>query len=118
MEVKVTRMYSGDDGESHFEDITLPMKDQLGFFEWTDPIKTTGIIFGELYYEGQDDWHNAPRRQYFITLSGEVEMTVSDGESRVFRAGDILLAEDTTGRGHRRRKGKDGNHRVAIITLD
>jgi hypothetical protein len=46
------------------------------------------------------DQHTAPRRQLVITLSGEVEIETSDGNTRRFRQGDVLLADDTTGVGH------------------
>jgi quercetin dioxygenase-like cupin family protein len=46
------------------------------------------------------DWHPAPRRQYVITLFGQGEIELSDGTKRRFGAGDIMLADDTAGRGH------------------
>jgi hypothetical protein len=46
------------------------------------------------------DWHPTPYRQFFLSLVGEVEVRVSDGEARRFGPGSILLVEDTTGRGH------------------
>jgi len=36
----------------------------------------------------------------FVVLEGEVEGWTSTGDKRVFRAGDRLLMEDTTGKGH------------------
>jgi len=50
--------------------------------------------------DGGLDWHPAPRRQYIINLDGGVEITVSDGEKRVIGAGEVLLVEDVTGKGH------------------
>ena len=46
------------------------------------------------------DWHPAPRRQYIINLDAGVEITASDGESRKIGAGEVILVEDTTGKGH------------------
>ena len=46
------------------------------------------------------DWHPAPRHQYVITLEGQVEVGLGDGAKRVFSAGDVLSADDLTGRGH------------------
>jgi len=42
----------------------------------------------------------ACRKETIIHLSGEVEISTSDGSRHVFRAGDIRLMEDVTGRGH------------------
>lgn len=118
MEVQVTRMYTGIDNESHFEDITIPLKDEEGFFQWSDPVFATGVIFGELYNTEQHDWQRTPHRQFLITISGAIEMEVGDKTKRIFKSGDILLAEDTTGRGHRRRLLGNENHKTIIITLD
>jgi quercetin dioxygenase-like cupin family protein len=46
------------------------------------------------------DWHPAPRRQYIINLDGGVQLTASDGESRVIGAGEVVLVEDVSGKGH------------------
>lgn len=51
-------------------------------------------------------WHNEPRRQYLIILSGQMEVTVGDGTTRVLNVGDVMLAEDLTGRGHKIRSGE------------
>jgi quercetin dioxygenase-like cupin family protein len=47
------------------------------------------------------DWHNAPHRQYVITLSGRLEFESRTGARQVVEPGDILLAEDTSDGGHR-----------------
>jgi hypothetical protein len=35
-----------------------------------------------------------------ITLAGQVEIGIGDGTVRRFGAGDVMLADDLTGRGH------------------
>jgi quercetin dioxygenase-like cupin family protein len=60
----------------------------------------TGIIFRQTGGDYDLDWHPAPRRQYIVNLDGGVEITVSDGEKRVIGAGEVLLVEDVTGKGH------------------
>ena len=42
-------------------------------------------------------WHNAPRRQYIVNLDADVEITVSSGETRVIRQGEVFFVEDTHG---------------------
>ena len=118
MQIKITRLYTGSDGESHFEDIEISLKDQDGFFERSEFMKATGIYIGDLYSDKLNEWHNTPCRQYLITLEGEMEIGVGDGTKRLFKAGDILLAEDTTGRGHTRRKGNCQHHKAFFVTLD
>jgi len=46
------------------------------------------------------DWHPAPRRQYIINLDAGVKITASDGEARFIATGEVILVEDTTGKGH------------------
>ena len=85
------------------------------FSKYSERLKATGIIFretkGAQYFV---DWHNAPRRQFVVNLSGEVEITVSDGETRRFGTGTILLAEDVTGKGHISR-GVGNSERLSIF---
>jgi len=63
-------------------------------------LPATGIIFRETKADYDLDWHTAPRRQYIINLDAGVKITASDGEARVIGAGEILLVEDITGKGH------------------
>jgi uncharacterized cupin superfamily protein len=89
--VKVTRLYSGADGHSHFEDLEV----ETGKLQPGD-----GVVFRSGTPEHVNTWHCAPRRQYVINLVGETEIEISDGTKRRFGPGDVLLAEDTSGRGH------------------
>ena len=94
----VVRLYTGDDGQSHFEDISLDFQPHLPLSERTLPQAAESILFARHMPGYFMDWHDAPRRQYVVFLAGQNEVTVGDGSSRVFRAGDILLAEDMGGR--------------------
>lgn len=97
--MKMVRLYTGQDGESHFEDIELPTEIKAEV-ETTSLEATTGIYFRRAPAGHVQDWHPAPRRQYVITLSGEGEIEIGDGTVRHFGPGDVMLAEDVTGRGH------------------
>jgi uncharacterized cupin superfamily protein len=115
--MKVTRMYTGTDGESHFEDIDIPLGKSYESDRRSELVKATGIIFRETSGEYDLDWHNAPRRPFFINLEGAVEITIGDGTSRILGTGDILLAEDTTGRGHISRAVKNQPRKSIFVTL-
>lgn len=116
--MKITRLYTGDDNESHFEDIDIPLKDagEIGRLSELQP--TTGIIFRETGADYDYDWHTAPRRQYIILLDNGVDITIGDGTTRRFEAGEILLVEDTTGRGHITRTINNQPRRSIFVTLD
>jgi quercetin dioxygenase-like cupin family protein len=63
------------------------------------------------------DWHTAPRRQFVITISGEVEIGLGDGSVHRFGAGHVNLAEDLTGQGHTTRVVGDQPRVTATIPL-
>jgi hypothetical protein len=89
------RMYAGPDQQAHIEQIDLKTKP-----DWLKGLPASQITFRE-WPAGQFlDWHPAPRRQFVIILSGQLEIGFSDGTSRVFGPGDARLVEDTTGKGH------------------
>jgi hypothetical protein len=116
--MKITRVYTGADGKSHFEDIEIPLKDggKAGFM--SELMKATGVVFRETDGSYNYDFHNAPRRQYVVNLEGEVEIEVGDGTKRILRSGDILLAEDTTGQGHISRAVGGKPRKSLFITLE
>ena len=116
--MKVTRIYTGSDDESHFEDIEIDLKDLgvIGRISTLEP--ATGIAFRETEGNYDFDFHNAPRRQYVINLDAAVELETGDGTKRVLAPGEVLLAEDTTGRGHRSRAVDGRPRRSIFVTLD
>ncbi len=117
--MKILRIYTGDDGESHFEDIEVPLIDHgAGIGAISELEGATGVIFRETGGDYNFGFHNAPRRQYVINLDASVEIEIGDGTKRVVGPGDILLAEDTTGRGHISRSADGKPRRSIFVTLD
>lgn len=116
--MQITRIYADAEGESHFAEMEIPLADSgpLGFMSKRLP--ATGVIFRENEPGYDLDWHCAPRRQYIVLLDGEIEITVSDGEARRFAGGDVLLVEDTTGKGHQTRHTIQERRRSLFIPLD
>ena len=114
---KITRIYSDNNGESHFEDIEIPLKDdgEIGFLSDKIPVKE--LIFRTVKPDYDYDFHNAPQKQYIILLDGEIEIETSLGEKRTFKGGDILLMEDTHGKGHKTRNVQHIERRSVFITV-
>ena len=97
--MQITRVYTGSDGQSHFETIEIPLQASR-YGSLSELFEAEGVIFRETPAGGELDFHNAPRRQFVVTLSGEVEIECGDGSKRRLGPGEILLADDTTGQGH------------------
>ncbi len=101
---KFVHVYTGADGQSVVEERDFEMQsfvDTEGAHGLsTELIKTPGITF-RTYEPGYFlDFHTAPRRQYSITLTGEIEVGTPDGTIKHYGPGTVLLAEDMTGTGH------------------
>ena len=97
--MKIVRLYTGSDNESHFEDVEIELH-PIGHMQGSALQQAHGVTFRSAAPDHFSDYHPAPNRQYVITLSGQVEIEIGDGTIRRFGAGDVMLAEDTTGRGH------------------
>jgi len=112
--MKIHNLYTTPDGESHFRDIEIEWAEQRRGSRLSAKLPATGVIFRETEAEHNVDWHPAPRRQYIVNLDAGVKITASDGESRFIAAGDVILVEDTTGKGHLS-KAVDGKLRHCIF---
>ncbi len=91
----IYRLYSGDDGHSHLEELQIAEHPGL-----SEAVAVSTITFREWEAGHFIDWHPAPRRQYIISVSGNIEIGLGDGTTHTFNPGDARLVEDTTGHGH------------------
>ncbi len=108
----IFRLYTGDDGQSYIEEQSLSSHPGL-----TTEQATAHISFREIESETFVDWHTAPRQQYILLLSGQLEIGLKDGTLRRFNPGDVVLASDTTGSGHTTRVAGTGPATVAVVPL-
>src|SRR5256885_9992458 len=98
-------LYSDASGESHFEDVEIDFAaidytpSALPLF-LSDITATSQFRFMRAPAGWTSDWHTSSARTMFFVLSGEWEVTASDGESGRFSAGSALMVEDTTGKGY------------------
>jgi quercetin dioxygenase-like cupin family protein len=118
----LTRLYSTADGESHFENTTEALQ-LIDLIPSAPPLhlsKTTPAT--EFTFFGapagwESDWHPSNARNLFLVVSGEWEVTASDGETRKFTVGDCLLVEDTIGKGHQSRVTSSQDSLSILIRL-
>lgn len=113
----VTRIYSDGNGDSHFEDVEIELKEAGNVGKLSDVIPATGIIFREVEPSYDWDFHTAPQKQYIILLDGGIEIETSLGAKRRFNAGEILLMEDIKGKGHKTKNIHPVKRRSIFIPL-
>lgn len=113
--MKITRVYTGADNESHFEDLEIPLEPGR-YGSVSGLVAAKGVMFRETPVGAALDFHNAPQRQFVITLAGVAEIECGDGSKRRFGPSDILLADDTAGHGHITRE-IEGPRRSLFIPL-
>jgi hypothetical protein len=113
----ITKVYSDSNGDSRFEDMVIPLVEAGSIGRLSAAIPVQEIIFREVAPAYDWDFHNPPQKQYIILMDGEIEIETSLGEKRIFKGGNILLVEDTTGRGHKTRNLQPFKRKSIFITL-
>ena len=112
--LKCLRIYADTRGETHMEEVAMALRPKMLFkdnppLHLSETRAASGIHFCRVP-AGMCEvgWHNPPRPMLVIWLTGEVEFETSDGDTRRLAAGSVVLAEDTTGRGHISRHPPEG----------
>jgi len=116
------RISSDARGESHFDTVTVEQRlaraapPAAPFY-----VSEDGPASRYRFYTFEPGWigdlHPAPIRQFLALMSGAVEMETTDGELRRFGPGDLVLLEDTSGRGHVTRNIGDGHAMFLVVPV-
>ena len=115
---QLTKIYSDSKGDSHFEDVQIPLQEGGTIGMLSNLIPVAGLIFREVEPTYDYDFHKAPQKQYIILLDGEIEIETSLGDKRIFKAGEVLLVEDTEGKGHKTKNLLPVKRRSLFITVE
>lgn len=99
--IRCVRLWTGEDGNSHHEEGTIDLSPAERGDLRTDVLHGIGLSFQETKSGGSWEWHKDPEPRFVVTLSGTLEFETRGGEHFTIRPGDILLAQDNTGTGHR-----------------
>jgi quercetin dioxygenase-like cupin family protein len=102
------RLYTGPDGHSHV---------QRGSVKEQFTVDAISIMFKESDAHSSFDWHNDPIPQYVITLAGVLEFTTKTLESFTLHPGEVLIAVDHTGSGHKWRLVDDDPWKRAYVVF-
>lgn len=107
--IKAYKLYTGSDGHSHIAVGSV----SEGFLT-----QVISISFKETPAYSSYDWHPAPVTQIVICLTGTLLFETLPGEKFTLKPGDVLIAMDTTGSGHRWQLIGDDPWKRAYIIFD
>ncbi|HEX5703392.1 MAG TPA: hypothetical protein VFX97_09365 [Pyrinomonadaceae bacterium] len=121
--MRYARLFADDTGESHFDDVEIEFTatdyvQSAAPVDFSAALPASQVAFMRAPAGWASELHVSSARSMFVVLSGEWEVTASDGESRRFRMGSTLLVEDTSGRGHSSRVMSDTDSIAAMVELD
>jgi hypothetical protein len=116
--IRCVRLWTGEDGNSRFEEGTIALAEgERGDFIGA-PIGATAISFRETRSGGSFEWHRDPVPRYVLTLTGTLEFETKSGATFTIRPGDVLIAQDNTGTGHKWRLVGDDPWRRAYVNYE
>ncbi len=119
--MRVTRFFETADGGSAFDEVEIFIENENSD-NWGNLLRTSarfdssGVQVFEAPEGAFQDWHNAPRRQLCIVLTGVWEIGTTDGEFRRWGPGEAFLPDDVEGRGHTSRV-VEGPVRILFVPL-
>lgn len=90
--IKAFKLCTGADNNSHVLEGTIDQSTRND---------VTAIHFKQTPAHASYGWHNDPEPQYVMTLSGTLAFVTRGGEKFTLHPGEVLIAEDNTGTGHR-----------------
>jgi quercetin dioxygenase-like cupin family protein len=115
--IRCVRIWTGEDGNSLFEEGGIDLQDGERGDVLSGNVSASSISYRETKSGGTFAPHDAPTRQFVLTLAGTLEFRTASGATFLIRPGDILLAEDTTGTGHSWRLMDDQPWRRAYVIV-
>ncbi|WP_294332650.1 hypothetical protein [uncultured Chryseobacterium sp.] len=89
--IPAIRLINKPDGTCTFEKGKIPTLKHMN---------TSTFWMSNKTEEWEKNAHPAPRRQYVITIKGNIKFKVTDGSTFMIKPGTVLLAEDLKGKGH------------------
>lgn len=99
--MRYTEIFIDPDGLSRFREVEITHPHRIELGDYSDPFEASQVLFWSFPKGCETDWHTAPQEQFVVILAGKIAVETDAGERREFTSGDILLANNLTGRGHR-----------------
>ena len=110
----IDRLFTGEDGHTHFGQIEVALEDSGISARSVKPSVPSPLFFARILAAMTltSPCAAAPTHR---PLDGEIEVENALGEKRRYRHGDVVLAEDLSGSGHRT-KSVDGRLRRSFLS--
>ena len=99
--IRCVRMWTGEDGDSLFKEGWIDLSEGVRGDSIGEPVAAAALSFQETRSGGSYEWHHDPVPRFVITLSGTLEFQTKSGATFIIRPGDVLLAQDNSGTGHK-----------------
>ncbi len=118
--IEYLRIFADEEGCSHFETKTIELEAK----DYAPPApslntsnleSTDNSVFLELPIGWYGGWHPTPVRQWVILMTGICEFQAGDGEKVTRKAGDVVMLDDLTGKGHQTKVL--GNESVRMVAI-
>ena len=116
--IRCVRIWTADDGNSLFEEGHIELAEGMRGDGVGKPVRVAQLSFQETRSGGSYEWHQDPVPRFVITLSGTLEFEVKSGATFTIRPGDVLLAQDNSGTGHKWRLISDEPWRRAYVVYE
>ena len=116
--IRCVRIWTGEDGNSLFEEGQIALVEGERGDSVGKAVGAKNISFRETASGGSFEWHQDPVPRYVLTLSGTLEFETKSGATFTIRPGDVLLAQDNTGTGHKWRLFGDDPWRRAYVVYE
>lgn len=118
--IEYLRVFSDSEGYSHFETLKIELEPNNYAppaipLNTSTPKSSSKIVFLELPVGWFGEWHPTPVRQWMIIMTGKCEIEAGDGERKLRKAGDVVMLDDLTGKGHQTRVIGDMAVRIAAV---
>ena len=116
--IRCVRMWTGEDGDSLFEEGWIDLAEGVCGDSVGEAVPVVELSFQETRSGRSYEWHQDPVPRFVITLSGTLEFKTKSGATFIIRPGDVLLAQDNSGTGHKWKLIGDDPWRRAYVVYE
>ncbi len=88
-------LFTDSDGKARFKEESLTMREGSPQSQLTEIFKAEGYQLRYSPVGFRSQFHTTGKAQWVIILSGQMELGLQDGSSRVFSAGEHFYSADT-----------------------